>query len=248
MTARGLSRPQRRTGDGPDGHREGPRILDQAAALKFTGGVSFYFYSEALLDKRNVMFAREARSRRMKPYLHTNGDALRNNSTLLAAVREAYDYIVIGLYDYETDAELEAATGIWRRHLVHPDLRFSTISNGPPKSTRTMATPRALVPTSKRFNVPDFKYDAAPCPADPPHRSLRRTDVQVGDGVVCRRRPTMTIPMTRESPADARNHNCLCLRVRGLDALIKFSGFVPTRAAQRSGDSSLTTSRCCGMA
>jgi 2-deoxy-scyllo-inosamine dehydrogenase (SAM-dependent)/8-amino-3,8-dideoxy-alpha-D-manno-octulosonate transaminase len=144
-------------------------ILDQAASLQFTGGVSFYFYSEGLLDKRNVTFAREARTRGMKPYLHTNGDALRSNPALLEAVREVYDYIVIGLYDYETDAELEEGMEFWRRHLVHPDLRFSTIGNGPPKSARTMATPRALVPSSKRFNVPDFKYDAAPC-----HRPLIR--------------------------------------------------------------------------
>src|SRR5215470_3246120 len=92
-------------------------ILDQAASLQFAGGVSFYFYSEALLDKRNVFFAREARKRGMKPYLHTNGDALKNNSALIDAISQVYEYVVIGIYDYQTDADLEMAKDVWRQRM-----------------------------------------------------------------------------------------------------------------------------------
>jgi hypothetical protein len=46
-------------------------LLDQAAVLGFTGEVGFHHFSEPLLDDRNIRFAREARARDMRPYLHT---------------------------------------------------------------------------------------------------------------------------------------------------------------------------------
>jgi radical SAM protein with 4Fe4S-binding SPASM domain len=154
-------------------------ILDQAASLQFAGGVSFYFYSEALLDKRNLFFAREARKRGMKPYLHTNGDALKSNSALIDAISDVYEYVVIGIYDYQTNAELELAKEFWRQHLTGCDLRFSTIADGPAGSAHSMGTPRALVPTDRRFNVPDFTYRNAPC-----HRPLIRLILR-HDGRMC---------------------------------------------------------------
>ena len=154
-------------------------ILDQAAGLQFTGGVSFYFYSESLLDKRNLMFARAARERGMKPFLHTNGDVLRNNESLCRAVAAVYEYVVIGIYDYQTDAELQSQKSFWSQRMTGCDLRFSTIGEGPARSARSMGTPRALVPSDQRFAVPDFTYSNAPC-----HRPLIRLILRY-DGRMC---------------------------------------------------------------
>lgn len=148
-------------------------ILDQAAEMKFAGHVSFYFYSEALLDKRNLFFAREARSRGMKPFLHTNGDVIKQNDRLRDAVREVYEYVVVGIYDYETEEELDSQKEFWRQRLDSCDLRFSTIGTGSPGSAPSMATPRALVPTDSRIRVPDLTYGNAPC-----HRPLIRLIVR----------------------------------------------------------------------
>src|SRR5882724_9467876 len=82
-------------------------LLDQAQDLGFRGGVGFHHYSEPLLDKRNIMLAYEAKKRGMKPDLHTNGDALKHNDALCKDVKEVYGLIVIGLYDYDTNDELE---------------------------------------------------------------------------------------------------------------------------------------------
>ncbi len=81
-------------------------LLDQAQAMGFREHVAFYHYSEPLLDKRNCHFAREGRKRGMHPYLHTNGDVLESNDALCEEVQDVYERIVIGLYDYRTDAEL----------------------------------------------------------------------------------------------------------------------------------------------
>ena len=62
-------------------------LLDQARALGFTGSVGFHHYSEPLLDKRTIMLAREARTRGMKPDLHTNGDVLKHDDALCKEVQ-----------------------------------------------------------------------------------------------------------------------------------------------------------------
>src|SRR6058998_203504 len=46
-------------------------VFDQAQALEFRGRVGFHHFSEPLLDKRNPMLAREAKSRGMVSYFHT---------------------------------------------------------------------------------------------------------------------------------------------------------------------------------
>src|SRR6266581_637056 len=92
-------------------------LLDQAASLGFEGRVGFHHYSEPLLDSRNVMLAREAAKRQMRPYLHTNGDVLKHDDELCAAVQEVYELIVVGLYDYETNDQLGAAKLFWRERL-----------------------------------------------------------------------------------------------------------------------------------
>lgn len=154
-------------------------VLDQAASLGFDGMVSFYFYSEPFLDKRNLDFARAARARGMKPYVHTNGDILKHDEALCRQVRDAYEKVVIGVYDYHTAEELESEKGFWRRRLSGCDLHFSTIGNGARGSAPSMGTPRALVPTDRRFPVPDLVFTNAPC-----HRPLIRLILRY-DGEMC---------------------------------------------------------------
>ncbi len=138
-------------------------VLDQAQALGFREGVTFNFYSEPLLDKRNPMLAREARKRGMQPFLHTNGDVLLKNDALCKEVVDLYDYIVVGLYDYETNDELEEAKQFWRNRLPGANLVFSTIGTSGARSSRSMGIPRAWVPSDQRFGIPDLTFNHAPC-------------------------------------------------------------------------------------
>jgi 2-deoxy-scyllo-inosamine dehydrogenase (SAM-dependent)/8-amino-3,8-dideoxy-alpha-D-manno-octulosonate transaminase len=154
-------------------------LLDQAEALGFRGGVAFYHYSEPLLDSRNVMLAREARARGLRPYLHTNGDVLRRDAALREAVQEVYERIVVGLYDYQTNEELVEAKRYWQGRLDGTKLEFSTIGRSGGLSADSMAIPRALVPSDPRMVVPDLTFPNAPC-----HRPLIRMIVRY-DGTVC---------------------------------------------------------------
>lgn len=154
-------------------------LLDQARAMGFRGRVGFHHYSEPLLDKRNVSLARAARERGMEPYLHTNGDALKKSDRLCAEVGEVYRIIVVGLYDYETDEELEEAKVFWRQRLARQDLDFSPIGPRGVRSGHSIGVPRAMVPTDPRMAVPDLTFANAPC-----HRPLIRLIVQ-HDGEMC---------------------------------------------------------------
>jgi radical SAM protein with 4Fe4S-binding SPASM domain len=142
-------------------------LLDQAVAMGFGGRVGFHHYSEPLLDERNVTLAREARARGLEPYLHTNGDVLARNEALCAAVADVYEQVVVGLYDYETDEELEEAKRWWRARLAGARaLEFSAIGLS---GASSMGIPRALVPTDERMSVPDLTFTGAPC-----HRPMIR--------------------------------------------------------------------------
>jgi radical SAM protein with 4Fe4S-binding SPASM domain len=154
-------------------------LLDQAQTLGFQGRVAFYHYSEPLLDQRNVMLAREARKRGMKPYLHTNGDVLKKDDGLCAEVKRAYGLIVIGLYDYEKNEELDEAKRYWREKLAGANIEFSPIGTSGARSAYSIGVPRALVPPDPRMAIPDFTYVNAPC-----HRPLIRMLIQY-DGEVC---------------------------------------------------------------
>lgn len=154
-------------------------LLDQAQALGFQGRVAFYHYSEPLLDPRNIMLANEARKRGMKPYLHTNGDLLEKDDGLCTAVKRAYGLIVIGLYDYETNEELEDAKRYWRQKLAGGNIEFSPIGLSGARSGYSIGVPRALVPPDPRMAMADFAYINAPC-----HRPLIRMLIQY-DGEVC---------------------------------------------------------------
>lgn len=149
-------------------------LLDQAVELGFTGRVGFHHYSEPLLDRRNVGLARAARERGLMPYLHTNGDLLERDDDLCRAVVEAYDRIVVGLYDYEDDEELARTKELWQRRLAGArDLAFSPIGRLGIRGAKSIGVPRALVPTDARMAVPDLTFADAPC-----HRPLIRLIVQ----------------------------------------------------------------------
>lgn len=154
-------------------------ILEQAEAMGFAGGVTFHCYSEPLLDKRNIMFAREARKRGMKPYLHTNGDVLQTNDSLCREVKDAYEHIVVGLYDYKTNEELETAKQYWQNRLSGANMQFSTIGLLGAQSALSMAIPRALVPKDRRIAVPDLTFANGPC-----RRPLLRMIIRY-DGQMC---------------------------------------------------------------
>ncbi len=144
-------------------------LLDQAQKLGFDGEVSFHFLSEPLLDPRNTILAREAKRRGMKPRLNTNGYVLLHNDTLCEEIKNVYDRIIIGIYDYSTEEELSDAKRFWEARLSGRQLKFSTIKNGGDRSLYSLGVPRALVPTDERFSVPSLTLTNAPC-----HRPLIR--------------------------------------------------------------------------
>jgi radical SAM protein with 4Fe4S-binding SPASM domain len=154
-------------------------LLDQAQALGFKGGVGFHHYSEPLLDKRNIMLAIEARKRGMKPDLHTNGDVLKHDDALCEEVKNVYELIFVGLYDYETNEELERAKQYWQEKLAGTNLMFSAIGLAGARNAFSMGIPKALVPTDARMAVPDLTFADAPC-----HRPLIRMIIR-HDGEVC---------------------------------------------------------------
>ena len=154
-------------------------LLNQAQAMGFTGAVGFHHFSEPLLDKRSIMLAREAKKRGMKPDLHTNGDVLKLDNALAAEVQLVYEDIVIGIYDYATNEELEKTKDYWRRRLPQIDIRFSCIGSAATRSVHSIGVPKALVPSDARMAIPDLTYANAPC-----HRPLIRMIIQ-HDGEVC---------------------------------------------------------------
>lgn len=144
-------------------------LLDQAAAMGFAGEVAFHYYSEPLLDDRNVTLAREAVGRGMRPYLHTNGDVLARDEALCREVRDVYERIVVGLYDYETADELADLKAWWRSRLGEAKLDFVPIKRAGPAAVPSSGLPRSLVPTDRRMTVPDLTFPNGPC-----HRPLIR--------------------------------------------------------------------------
>jgi radical SAM protein with 4Fe4S-binding SPASM domain len=153
-------------------------LLDQAQALEFRGRVAFHHYSEPLLDKRNITLAREAKKRGMKPYLHTNGDVLKSDDALCHEVKNIYESIVVGIYDYKTNEELEEAKRFWQTRLAGANLNFSPIGLAPTRAVHSIGIPRALVPPDARMGGRDLIYPNAPC-----HRPLIRMIVQY-DGTI----------------------------------------------------------------
>jgi hypothetical protein len=153
-------------------------LLDQAKALGFQGRVGFHHYSEPLLDARNVTLAWEAKRRGMMPYLHTNGDVLRKNVRLCREVTEVYGLVVVGIYDYQSNDELESEKRYWNDRLPGANLQFSPIGRSGARSAFSLGIPKALVPSDPRMATPDLTYANAPC-----HRPLIRMIIRHDGGM-----------------------------------------------------------------
>jgi MoaA/NifB/PqqE/SkfB family radical SAM enzyme len=83
------------------------KLLDELESLSFKGYITFHHLSEAFLDERLIQIATDARTRGMRPYVHTNGDVLRNDEELCKKSAEVFEYVVVGLYDYKNQEEKE---------------------------------------------------------------------------------------------------------------------------------------------
>jgi hypothetical protein len=130
-------------------------LLDELEALDFRGYITFHQLSEAFLDKRLIPVAREAKRRGMRPYVHTNGDVLRQDEALCREAAEIFEYIVVGLYDYKSESEKCAEKELWKRRLAGTEILFSLAEN---VYTRTHA------PDNDKMNrLWRRAYPTAPC-------------------------------------------------------------------------------------
>src|SRR6185369_12522089 len=125
---------KRKTADGKSVRRSMPTdkvfaLYDELEALEFKGFITFHQLSEAFLDERLIDVAREAKRRGMRPYVHTNGDVLRNDERLCAETADVFEYVVVGLYDYATARERDAEKAFWKRRLDGTQVLFSCVEN-----------------------------------------------------------------------------------------------------------------------
>jgi len=104
-------------------------LLDELEALEFRGHITFHQLSEAFLDPRLMSVAQDAKRRGMKPYVHTNGDVLRNDEPLCREAASVFEYMVIGLYDYTSEEEKIAEKKFWKRRLRGTEVLFSLVEN-----------------------------------------------------------------------------------------------------------------------
>jgi radical SAM protein with 4Fe4S-binding SPASM domain len=147
---------------GPDGKRiiqsmptkHVLRILDEASSMRFKGIVGFHALSEAFLDPRIIDMAWEAKKRGMRPYIHTNADKLKRDDALAKAAAEVFEYIVVGLYDYQDEAELVEEKRFWRQRLQDTRVRFSEVGR---------VIPRAHVPYDSRMVRKKRTYPSGIC-------------------------------------------------------------------------------------
>jgi radical SAM protein with 4Fe4S-binding SPASM domain len=101
------------------------KLLDELQSLNFKGYITFHHLSEAFLDNRLIQIATEAKKRGMRPYIHTNGDVLRNNEELCKKSAEVFEYVVVGLYDYNNQEEKEDQKEFWIKRLHGTTILFS---------------------------------------------------------------------------------------------------------------------------
>jgi radical SAM protein with 4Fe4S-binding SPASM domain len=104
-------------------------LFNELGSMGFKGYITFHHLSEAFLDKRLIGIAKDARSRGMKPYIHTNGDVLRNDEALCREAAKVFEYMVLGLYDYETEDEKQREKEFWKTRLKGTTVMFSLAEN-----------------------------------------------------------------------------------------------------------------------
>jgi MoaA/NifB/PqqE/SkfB family radical SAM enzyme len=151
------TRGKRKTADGKSVRRSMPTekvmaLFDELEALEFRGFITFHQLSEAFLDERLIDVAREATRRGMRPYVHTNGDVLRNDERLCAQTAEVFEYVVVGLYDYTSDEERDFEKDFWKRRLRGTQVMFSLVEN---VYTRTHSPDNAQMHAIVRATYPN---------------------------------------------------------------------------------------------
>ena len=125
---------KRKTADGRSVRQSMPSekvlaLIDELEALQFKGYITFHHLSEAFLDSRLIDMAKEAKRRGMRPYVHTNGDVLRDDDELCRQTASVFDYVVVGLYDYTSESEKRAEQEAWRRRLEGTRVLFSLVED-----------------------------------------------------------------------------------------------------------------------
>src|SRR5262249_54708559 len=98
---------------------------------------------------------------------------------LCEQVKSVYEFIVVGLYDYQTNEELKETKRYWQVRLAGADLKFSSIGPSGARAAYSIAFPRGLVPSGPRIAAPDLTFANGPC-----HRPLVRMIIQ-HDGEMC---------------------------------------------------------------
>jgi hypothetical protein len=104
-------------------------LFDELEAMRFKGYITFHHLSEAFLDKRLLGIAREARRRGMRPYVHTNGDVMKDSEGLCREAASIFEYIVVGLYDYTSEEEKDSQKKFWKNRLHGTRVMFSLAEN-----------------------------------------------------------------------------------------------------------------------
>ncbi len=121
---------KRKTADGESVRQSMPSekvmtLFDELESLEYQGYITFHHLSEAFLDSRLIEIAREAKRRGMRPYVHTNGDVLRDDEQLCAETADVFEYVVVGLYDYTTEEEKISQKAFWKERLAGTRVLFS---------------------------------------------------------------------------------------------------------------------------
>ena len=125
---------KRKTADGESVRQSMPSdkvmtLFDELESLGFKGYITFHQLSEAFLDRRLIVMAREAKRRGMRPYVHTNGDVLKDDERLSKETADVFEYVVVGLYDYTTEEEKNSQKEFWKMRLLGTRVMFSLVED-----------------------------------------------------------------------------------------------------------------------
>ena len=172
---------KRKTADGGSVRESMPTdkvlaLFDELEALSFHGLITFHHLSEAFLDPRLMSMAREARRRGMRPYVHTNGDVLRDDPELCRETAQIFDYVVVGLYDYTTAVERDAEKVFWKQRLQGTRVMFSlveqiysrthSIESGDMRSIERRTYPTGICAEPQKYLMIHYNGDVAFCCED----------------------------------------------------------------------------------
>jgi radical SAM protein with 4Fe4S-binding SPASM domain len=100
-------------------------ILNQLVKLHFAGPIAFHHMSEPTLDNRLIDIATDAKSMGMRPFMHTNGDRLKDNPELCKSIDSIFHRVCVGLYDYKNQKQLNTQKKFWRKKFKNTKLTFS---------------------------------------------------------------------------------------------------------------------------